>query len=557
MPATVIDLAHRGYFTIEKVGPRTVLRLRHHVTDARPLAAYEGRVLKHVRRNAVEGVTPAEVLTLGERGVSDRWFRSFRREVTADARAAGLCARRWGLRQLAIVWGLVALAFAGPLLAGRLAPRTVSPLGWGSVGNVLAGVALVAAFGVAWLAHAVTSGDAQVDTAAGRQAAAHWLGVRRFCSQDNFADKEAAAVAIWDDHLAYATAMGLARQVERELPFAAESDKRAWSNVTGEWRLVHVSYWSLLPFRGQHPARVVLGGLVQGAIVGLLAYLAFQVAANDPAETFESLSLDDGQLATVSLIALLVTIALGAVVLYCVVKVLIGLADLVRRDTVEGLVLRRRSYAEGLDKYAEQVEQRFKLPFRIHLGRAGNHHHHDRRRTRRNRFVAVDDGSTERIRALRVDGRTYARFAQGATVRIAVSPLLGYVAEVTTLAAPANQPATDRAVHHELLTDVLSAAGARLGEQLQQVDTDAVPAEVQGLLDEPADDGITPRSRLATTRRQLDRLRDDPRVRNSPLAGLFDALGGRGGAAAPDAVAPDNAAVPAEGGTETENPEDR
>lgn len=524
MPATVIDLAHRGYFTIEKYGKRTVLRLRQRTTDDRPLAPYEQRVLEHIRRSAVDGVTPAEVLTLGEHGVSDRWFRSFRREVTADARAQGLCERRWGVRQLAIVWGLVALAFAAPLLAGQLAPRTVSPLGWGSVGNVLAGVAFVAAFGVAWFARDVTSGDAQIDTAAGREAAAHWLGVREFyLTQDNFEDKEAASVAIWDDHLAYATAMGLARQVERELPFAAESDKRAWSNVTGEWRRVTISYWSLLPFHGQRPVRVALSGLVQAAVFGVLAYVALQIASNDPSATFESLALNDSQLGRVSFVSMLVTIGLGALVLFCVGKVVIGINDLVRRRTVEGLVLRRRSYAEGLDKYAEQVERRLRLPFRINIGGSANQD--GRHQRQRNRFVAIDDGTADRIRALRVESRIYDRVAQGATVRITMTPILGYVADVTILAAPANRPSTDRVVHHELITNTVTAAGNRLAGYVSKLTDNVDSDEGRRMLDTPDDEGVTPRSRLATAQGQLDRLRRDPRLRNSPFGGLLDSLG--------------------------------
>ena len=408
VPATVIDLAHRGHFTIEKFGDRTILRLRQHVTDDRQLATYERRVLDHIRRHAVDGVTPAEVLTLGDRGVSERWFRAFAREVTADAREQGLCRRRWGLRQLAVVWGLVIASFAGPLLAGALSPRTTSPLGWGALGNVLSGIALVGALGVTWLARNATTGNAQVDTATGRDAATRWLGVRNYYrSQGEFRSKEAASVAIWDDHLAYATAMGLARQVERELPFQAESDTRAWSNVTGQWRKVKVAYWSPLPFWGQHPGRVLFSGLVQGALAAFVASLAFQVA-NDASVVTESLTLDDDQQAMVSIGAMVVAIVCGALVAYGVGKVVIGVADLFRRRTVEGVVLRRRSYAEGIDKYTEKVERRFRLPFRINLGRSDAQY--GARRTQRNRFVAIDDGTRDRIRALRVVERTYAKY---------------------------------------------------------------------------------------------------------------------------------------------------
>lgn len=468
VPATVIDLAIRGYYTIEKYGDRTVLRLRQHINDQRPLAAYEQRVLQHIGRNAVDGVTPAEVLTLGEQGVSQRWLQAFGRAVTADARAQGLCERRWGFRHMAIVWGLVAVASIGPLIAYSRAPRVDSPFGWGSPGNVLAGVALVGAGAAAMLARRVTTGDAQVDTAAGREAATRWLGVREYYrSSGNFGAKEAASVAIWDEHLAYATAMGLARQVERELPFEPESDTRAWSNVTGEWRKVKIAYWSPLPFWGQHPGKVIISGLLQGAIAAFVAYGMFQLSSGDSRLVTETLTLGEDRQQTVSLVTMIVAIAAGAVVAYCAAKVVIGVADLFRRRAVEGLVLRLRSYATGLDKYSERVEERYRLPFRIRFG--NSHHDHGRRRTQRNRFVAIDDGSRDRIRALQVDERRFREFVQGATVRVNLSPLLGHVSEVTLLSVPEHRRNADPSANQELITRAANAASGRLGGLFSRV----------------------------------------------------------------------------------------
>lgn len=468
VPATVIDLANRGYYTIEKYGGRTVLRLRQHVNDQRPLAAYEQRVLQHIGRNAVDGVTPAEVLTLGEHGVSQRWLQAFGREVTADARAQGLCERRWGFRHMAIVWGLVAVAFIGPMIAYSRAPRVDSPFGWGSPGNVLAGVAMIGAAAAAMLARRVTTGDAQVDTATGREAATRWLGVREYYrSSGNFRGKEAASVAIWDEHLAYATAMGLARQVERELPFEPESDTRAWSDVTGEWRKVKIAYWSPLPFWGQSPGRVVFSGLLQGAIAAFVAYLAFQLSSGDSRLVAETLTLGEDRQQTISLVTMIVAIAAGAVVAYCATKTVIGVADLFRRRTVEGLVLRLRSYATGLDKYSERVEERYRLPFRISFG--NGHHDHGRRRTQRNRFVAIDDGSRDRIRALQLDERRFSGFVQGATVRVKVSPLLGYVSDVTLLSVPEHRRNADPSANQELIANAAKAASGRLGGLFSRV----------------------------------------------------------------------------------------
>lgn len=491
VPATVIDLATRGHYDIEKYGGRTVLRLRQRPTDTRPLNTYEQRVLDLIRTRAIDGVTPAEVLTLGESGVSDRWLRAFGREVTSEARDLGLCERRWGLRDLAIVWGLVALAFIGPAIAGASAPRTASPLGWGSLGNILSGVAVIGAAAAAWLAYNATAGNAQVDTEAGRQAASHWLGVREhYRTLGSFREKEAAAVAIWDQHLAYATAMGLARQVERELPFSTESDTRAWSRVTGEWRRVKVAYWSPVPFWGQHPGAVAAAGLFQGVIAGVVAYFAYQVASSDTSFINDSVTINENQQTYLSLGAMIVAIVAGALLLYSVAKFVVGITDLFRRRQIQGLVVRRRDYAQGLNKYAEKVERRFRLPFRLPMNfsfggrnRYGhNRYDSDRRYSSRNRWVAIDDGTRSRLRAYRVNQQIYGQFAQGATISVRLSPITGHLSKVTVIAPPSDltstDPAADPSFQQELAGRVTRAVGGRLAKSLDVL-KERLPADAQ------------------------------------------------------------------------------
>src|SRR5690606_35378898 len=75
MPATVVDLAARGWFTIEDIGDdRIVLRLRQREPVGDELTGYEERVMRHIRSHATDGIVPAPVLTLGPEGVSRRWF---------------------------------------------------------------------------------------------------------------------------------------------------------------------------------------------------------------------------------------------------------------------------------------------------------------------------------------------------------------------------------------------------------------------------------------------------------------------------------------------------
>jgi hypothetical protein len=62
IPATLLDLAARGYLDLEQYGPGcTVCRVRR--TSGEGLEAYERMVLEHVAGLAVDGVVPAEALT--------------------------------------------------------------------------------------------------------------------------------------------------------------------------------------------------------------------------------------------------------------------------------------------------------------------------------------------------------------------------------------------------------------------------------------------------------------------------------------------------------------
>lgn len=105
VPATVIDLAARRYLDIDEIGGKIMLRPRRESAPARDeLTAYERRVLTHVEQNAVGGTAPAEVLTTGPEGVSQRWFTGFAREVNKHGQALGLCRRRFDVKHLAIAW---------------------------------------------------------------------------------------------------------------------------------------------------------------------------------------------------------------------------------------------------------------------------------------------------------------------------------------------------------------------------------------------------------------------------------------------------------------------
>jgi hypothetical protein len=78
IPATLLDLAARGYLDLEQYGPGcTVCRVRR--TSGEGLEAYERMVLEHVAGLTVDGVVPAEALTTVHRrlpvpGGVGRWI---------------------------------------------------------------------------------------------------------------------------------------------------------------------------------------------------------------------------------------------------------------------------------------------------------------------------------------------------------------------------------------------------------------------------------------------------------------------------------------------------
>lgn len=519
VPATAVDLASRGFYDLEEYGGKVVIRLRpSRAGSTDDLTPYEHRVLRHIGSNAVDGVTPAAVLTIGPEGVSKRWFTGFVREVTKDGRSRGLCRRRFDLTHLVMAWALVALALAPAWLVATFADRTDDPTAWGSVGNLTLGLALLCGFGVFFLAGKLSRSDAQADTPQGHQAAAHWLGVRdHYRDSGRFEDQPAASVAIWERHLAYATAMGLAPVVQRQLPFETEHDRHAWSRATGRWRRVKVRYQSYRPGWGQHPGKVALTGLIQAFVYGAIAYFALAVARSES----QLDTLDDEQRRWVSLGATIVAIVAGLAAAYALLKVVLGVADLIPRRTIEGEVVRRRTFRTGhrLPKL---------LQWAMWSGRDESGLSRDRQRRTRH-HLAVDDGSDDRVLAREVRPEIAKQAPQGARVRIRVSPLLGYVSSIEVLSPPARSAASEAGVAHPLVEETATAAGAKLASGLDGALAQAASMtgeDGRPLLEQIDDEGVALEQRLSASRSQLDQLRNDPRIASSPLAGFLDAFTG-------------------------------
>lgn len=432
VPATLLDLAARRLVGIDQVGERTLVRIpadsERSWQRVAELLPYERLVLDHVVAHATDGVVPAEALTTGPEEEAHGWWKSFRRAVERDARRRGLSRQRWsaGARIVLTVSTLVVAALVG--VAATTLPDDPddsddSPVGAAVALSMLTAGALLGAVEVL---------NGQRDTPAGREAASRWLGLRTLLAEDPlFAEHPPAGVAIWDRLLAYGATMGVAHGAVRALPLGAERDDEAWSSVGGHWRVVRVRYPRFVPpGYGRHPGRAILIGLFQLGLAALVLPAA-TAAAGALGDLLADFSEEDTMPASVEAG---ISIALGVVVAVAALlavrgasMTLCGVADLISgRRKVEGRAVRVRR--RGDDEHVRW-------------------------------YVAVDDGSTGRIRAWRTSpgGAT-----QGSTVRAEVTRWLAHVRNLEVVSAAPVRPSLpddghEDAEHASPLSSLLGA----------------------------------------------------------------------------------------------------
>ena len=527
VPATAVDLAARGWLAIEEVtGGNVILRTR---AGKGELTLYEQRVLDHVSTKATDGVAPAEALTLGPRGVSERWWKGFVREVNRHGRDLGLCRRRWDFIHLAVIWAPIGLAWMLVMVTSATADRVETTGGWGDVSTLVMALSYLAMIVLTYGAKRITWSDAQAETDAGMDAASRWLGVRDHMRRTgSFENAPAASVTIWDRNLAYATAMGLAPVVQRELPFETEHDRQAWSRATGRWRRVKVRYLSARPAWGVAPWTAAITGAIQSAFLGVAAWVGLQFAR----EELDVSSLPDRAQEWLPVAGLAAFGMAAAALVFTLVKTALGLLDLLPRRTIEGEVVRRREYQSG--HRLPKIVQWMRYSGRDQSGMQRSY----RRRTRFH--LAIDDGSDDRILAHQVRPQLFGSVRQGSRVRVKVTPLLGYVSQIEEISPPSRGPS---AVAHELVEDVTdrgAAAATGLFDRLtEQIATMGQLTDEAGhpVLDQVDEDGRSGREKLAEAQAQLRRLSAKESLPStkqsdgSPLLGgllddLSDALGG-------------------------------
>jgi len=425
--ATVLDLARRGVVEIVQVSPeRDVIELRRPRREVTDLLPYERQVLDHLRRRAVDGVVPAAALTTGPTTASDAWWNRFRRAVEKDARQRGLSQRRYPAAVFAghavavavlVVWLLLAFA------ASDNAAPDASPKLWAillAVGTV--GVVVVAA--------ARADRSRQRDTDSGLAAASHWLGVRRgYTEVGRYDELPPAAVVLYERHLAYAAAMDAAQRAVARLPLSAEDDRRGWSNHGGRWRQIEVDYPTRRIGWGMGPGRAIVTGVLWTATllipIIVLARVGTSVRSDledfarsagqvsDPASALYDETMADhlALAATVVLAVALAAIAVHAVVLGGV-RLGRGLLDAGQERLVQGTVVRRRTWPRR--RGTEEVQ--------VH-------------------WVAVDDGSTDRVRAYVVRAPIATGLQQDDQVELSATRYLGFVRSArVTVPAPTLAP---------------------------------------------------------------------------------------------------------------------
>jgi hypothetical protein len=105
------------------------------------------------------------------------------------------------------------------------------------------------------------SGDTA--TAAGRAAAARWLGVRaQLTATEAFADLPPASVAVWGRYLSYGAAVGATRAASTVSNLGMGDQHRVWSSYGGYWHQVRIRYQRVAPGLGMHPYQVLVAAFL-------------------------------------------------------------------------------------------------------------------------------------------------------------------------------------------------------------------------------------------------------------------------------------------------------
>jgi Predicted membrane protein (DUF2207) C-terminal domain len=394
--STLLDLAARGYLEIRQPGNdpmQTTIHLRDPADAKSPgagLLPFEQLVLERIRHLAVGGVVPVTALTFRDAKEAEAWGKRLRVGVVAEARKLGLSRRRFHPAVVTFL-SIAALGVAIPLYwavahyaALHPSEDSDSPL----TDAVLVPI-MPAIFVVVGLATYAGRYPGERDTKAGREAAAHWLGLRQWLrGDDGFAELPPAAIAVWDRYLAYGAAVGATRVASAVLGLGMGSRKLVWSSFGGTWHRVRVRYprfWPRYGRRGWILTRQAFIALIAGGVL---------VKFNGKPRGFltDPLNLREPVLKWFTLaenLALLLGVFLIALGTY---KLLRNLIDLATQKAITGQVLWVEAWrTKNSDSAAENLY-----------------------------YFAVDDGTKERTKAWARPGRLGGQ--PGDTVQMTIRP---------------------------------------------------------------------------------------------------------------------------------------
>jgi hypothetical protein len=397
-PAVVLDLADRRVLDIDEVQPgNTVARVKSERDE--DLAPYEHRVLRVLKDKAIDGLIPAAAMTTGPEEQSKRWQCALGREIVADAQARGLTRNRWTHRLISLL--TVALVPAGALLflAMDAGSEDDGWLGW-AAGAVAGAVIALGAYGLVRMARSL----AQLPTERGLAATELVAGLEAHLSENEvFADLPPAAVKLRGRHFAYAAAFGFAPLAVALLPMGAEDDHRAWSRVGGRWRRVRVRYPRMWPPAwGKHPAFAFVLSIFWAAFGIFMLVKLDDLARSAPPS---GITADDWR--WVELVARVLMVPFVAAVVWGLWVLFRSLGDLrtMRGDapSLTGEIVRHRRFRQW-HEWGHEARYWY--------------------------YLAIDDGSDDRVVARRVRRELWSQRSQGEHVTARVTPSLGYVRDV-------------------------------------------------------------------------------------------------------------------------------
>lgn len=382
VPGTLFDLAARRVVQIEETEPHHYQVQVGSASDGN-LTAYESRVMRLLKSRASHGVVPAGALTLGSANEAKGWLRGFTGDVTAEARAQGLCEPRWP-RSVLTVLGLI---------TGAALFLFVFAVEGEDEKTALWFIAGILAFSTVWASGKFFLETAQLVTKSGLALQGRWLALRHYLHDDElFPTLPPTAVVVRDRYIGYGAALGVAAAAVRAIPMGAESDHRAWSSFGGKWRQVTVSYprvWP--PAYGTSPRDAIWAGVRTTLISGAALFGLWQVTNllldGAPENVARDLLAGEFVLSAVGLVA----VGVGLYLL------LAGIASLFGTRTVTGDAIRLRQYG-GSDELTC--------------------------------YLAVDDGTADHVRAWRVLSKFYDRLTEYERVTVTLTPMLSYVRRV-------------------------------------------------------------------------------------------------------------------------------